>query len=412
MAVGALLGGATFGAGCSDDGGDGDRRPAEIRGAWERGEVQAHGDVFFSFDRVAVGSSADTVSWVTRRTRGDTGELAYSEMLAGADATSVDLPVADGGPAVLIPVGVAADAEGWAAVAATRDQPRGDNTGLLAWETRRTNARAPEVPPGVPLVPPPGVTGAPRLASIGRANGASLVAALVGGEVVLWSLPEGAGENGGGAAPPLAAWEASQPDLDLDGELTHLQVTGDGERFVLAGVDGEATAHVWTSTDGESWEAAADDRLPRDVGAVGLLTPVGTGEVVVGWLADEDSAPANATRATIQRLAGDDVFDAGAITSDAGARIDRVDLGGAALSPADRLVVVGAAVRSSGDRTPMVWVRHGDDWTPTRRPELTSRLDYELRAVTTTADGDRMLGIVTGVAHVDVETWRWHPPDD
>jgi hypothetical protein len=400
---------ATFGAGCSDDGGDGDRPPAEIRGAWERGEVQTHGDVFFTFDRVAVGGSPDTVAWVTRRTRGDTGDLAYSEMLAGADATSVDLPVADGGPAVLIPVGVATDAEGWAAVAATRDQPRGENTGLLAWQTRRTNASAPEVPPGVPLVPPPGVSGAPQLASIGRANGASLVAALVGGQVVLWSLPEGAGENGG-AAPPLAGWEASQPDLELDGELVHLRVTGDGERFVLAGVDDEAGGHVWTSTDGESWEPVPDDHLPGDVGAVGLLTPVAGGQVVVGWLADEDSAPANATSATIQRLEGDGLSDEGAITSDSGTRIDRIDLAGAARSPADRLVVVGAAVRSSGDRTPMVWVRHGGDWTPTRRPELTNRLDYELRAVTT--DDDRMVGIVTGVAHVDVETWRWHPPDD
>jgi hypothetical protein len=190
-----------------------------------------------------------------------------------------------------------------------------------------------------------------------------------------------------------------------------MRVNGDGERFVLAGVDAEAQAHVWTSTDGERWDPLPDDgeRLPTGVGAVGLLTPLAEGQVAAGWLADEDSAPANATSATIQRLEGDELSDQGTIVGDSGGSVDRVDLGGAALSPADRLVVVGTALRPSGDRAPMVWARQSDEWRASRQPELAGRLDYEARAVT--ADGDRLLALVTGVAHVDVESWRWRSPE-
>jgi hypothetical protein len=400
VVAGTLLGATTLGAGCSDDGDDDRQPPPEVGGSWERGAVRAHGDVYFGFDRVAVGSGPEALSWMSRRERGDTGQLAYSEVLAGADATSTDLPVAAGGPAVLIPVGVAADAEGWAAVAATRDQPRGDNTGLLAWQVRRTNGEAPQVPPGATLVPPPGVSGPPQLASIGRANGASAIAALVGGQVVVWSLPEG---------PTGAPWEVSQPELELDGTLVHLQVTGDGERFVLAGVDDRGRGHLWTSRDGRTWQALPDDRPPDGgVGAVGLLAPLDEGQVAVGWLADEDSAPANATRAIVQRLEGDRLVDEGAISRDTGNSIDRLDLGGATLSPAGRLVVVGAALRASGDRAPMLWARDSGTWASARRSDLTSRLDYELRAVA--IHDERMVALVTSVAHVDLETWNWRPP--
>jgi hypothetical protein len=411
--LGVLGTGATI-AGCSD-GDDDDPAPAEVRGDWERGAVWAHGDVYFSFDRVAVGSTPGTVSWVTRRASGATTELAYWELGAetGTDAASTELPVRPGGPAVLIPVGVATDGEGWVALAATRDTPRGDNTGLLAWQARRTPGQEAAVTPGVRLAPPAGVTGVPQQASVGRSDGTTMVVALYGGEVVLWSLPEA---TANGPAGPATSWEARQPDLGLEGddELVNLHITGDGERFVLAGVDNQARAHVWTSTDGDDWEPLsgdAGDPLPTEVGAVGLLAPLGDGEVALGWLADEDSAPANASSATIQRLAGDELRDQGVITGAATSDADRIDLGGATLSPAERLVVVGAALQPSGDRTPMVWAREAGDWTASEQPELIARLDYELRTVTAT-DDDRLVGLVTGITHVDVETWRWQPPDN
>lgn len=421
--IGALLAACTLvGAGVAACGGDEEEEPPEEVGvSWRRGETWGHRDVFFGFDRVAVGSSPDTVAWVSRRLDGDTAALAYSEIEAGgADTRHVDLPVA-GNPAVLIPVHAAVDEEGWAVVAATRDRPNAVNTGLVAWQALRSQHEA-DVGPGVRLVPPAGVSGPPELANVGRVDGTTVVAALFNGRPALWTAPDRTTTPPpGGRAVRPATWMGAQPDLGLDADLVNLRVVGDGERLVLAGVDDRARAHLWTSTDGERWEPLPRRRLPRNVGAVGLMARLDDRQVVVGWLADEGSAPWNATRATIQRLEGGELVDEGQIVAaddqgsggDSGGgggdvRIERLDLGGAVRSPGGRLVVVGAALRPNGDTTPMIWARDRDRWVPTSQPELAHRLDYEFRTVA--ASDQLMVGLVTPVAHVDVETWRWRPP--
>jgi hypothetical protein len=273
----------------------------------------------------------------------------------------------------------------------------------------------------VRLLPPEGMTGPPELANVGRVDGTTAVAALFDGRPAIWTAPDRTTRPG--RRP--SRWVGEQPALGLDTDLVNLHVAGDGERLVLAGVDDRGQGHLWTSTDGERWDPLPRRQLPDRVGAVGLLAPLDDGQVAVGWLADEDSAPWNATRVAVQRLDGQELADEGVIVAadhrDGGegddgdqdgsavpTRVERVDLGGATLSPGDRLVVVGAALRPNGDTTPMVWVRADGRWVPIDQPDLTHRLDYEFRAVA--ASDQLMVGLVTPLAHVDVETWRWQPP--
>jgi hypothetical protein len=133
--------------------------------------------------------------------------------------------------------------------------------------------------------------------------------------------------------------------------------------------------------------------------------------VLVGWLDDKDSAPWNATSATIQQLDPDgDVVDRGTLEAEPDNDIDRVHLTGATLSPEDRLVMVGAAVRADGVSTPMVWAEDDSTWHASEQANLAGHLDNEFRAVVSAGD-DRMVALAAAMSHPDVEAWRWRPGD-
>jgi hypothetical protein len=207
-------------------------------------------------------------------------------------------------------------------------------------------------------------------------------------------------------------WHVNYRDLGTGaGDLVSLRMIGDGRRLVLAGVESDGTAHLWTSSNGRDWEAVAAGDLPAEAGAVGLLSALQKGRVLIGWLDDEDSAPWNASSATLQQLEPDgDLLGEGTLEADPERDIDRVHLTGAALSPDDRLVVVGAAVRADGVSTPMVWAHAGDGWRPSEQANLAGHLDHEFRVVVSVGD-ERMVALATAMSHPDVEAWRWRPGD-
>ncbi|MGH9213741.1 MAG: hypothetical protein ACRD2C_24160 [Acidimicrobiales bacterium] len=383
----AVLGLITASCSSGDDG-----RLPEAQGRWERTGTWPHQDVT-SFDHVAVGATAGTVAWLTRRARGETGALAYLEMRHGDDPVEIEVPTPT--DRVVIPVAVATSEAGWAAVAVTRDLAHGENTGLMAWNA--SIGADPAIAPAE-VLPRLGEIAPPESVSIGRSTRTTVVTAVLDGVALTWDTTN-----------DQPGWEAAQPDLDLTEDLVSLRVVGDGDRLVLAGVDVAGAAHLWTSTNGDSWDRIASDRLPDDAGAVGLLASLGHDQVAVGWLDDEDSAPFSATATTVQLLEDDGLTDQGRITAD-GSDQERIDVSGATTSPDGRLVVVGAALRANGAPFPMVWVRDDDRWQASGQPDLVGRLDHVLRAVTTTRD-DTMVGLVTAVAHIDVETWRWRPAD-
>jgi hypothetical protein len=223
---------------------------------------------------------------------------------------------------------------------------------------------------------------------------------------VVWAQQEA---TSGGTGAWVAAADNFDLDLNAAATLRSLRVVGDGSRLVLAGVDDAGAPHLWTSQDGTAWSAVAADHLPDKVGAVGLLTPLAREAVAVGWLDDEKSAPFTATSATIQRLTGDEVADAGQLRASPDDGIERLHLAGATLSPEHKLVVVGGAVRSNGARTPMAWLRDGGEWHPTEQSGLRGHLDHEFRAVVTTRENDTMVAVATALEHPDVEAWQWRP---
>jgi hypothetical protein len=404
---------------CSSGSGE----PAEVRGRWERIERWEQRSSF-DFDRVATTSSPDAVAWFTRQPAADGGALAYWEIRDGDEAREVPVPIgtdttgarargrtaagraAAGTDQVLIPVAVATDDEGWAAVAVTRDRPAGENKGLMVWQARLADTVP--VRPGEMLPPPSGATGPPASVSVGRSADTIAVAAMYDGNPVVWSRT-------GNATPPGSAgatWKASYRELGTGtGALVSLRVLGDGRRLVLAGVESDGTTHLWTSSDGEDWEAVDAGDLPDKAGAVALLSALHKGRVLVGWLDDEDSAPWNATSATIQQLEPSGrLVDRGTLEADPERDIDRVHLTGATLSPNDRLVMVGSAVRADGVSTPMVWTRDGDTWRSSKQANLAGHLDHEFRVVVAAGD-ERMVALATAMSHPDVEAWRWRPGD-
>jgi hypothetical protein len=400
IAAGAMLLGAmagVAGAGCASE----SKTPLVLDGAWQRIDVWEQRSSF-DYDQVATGASPDAVGWLSRDA-GDAARLEYWEIRDGAEATGMPLPTPTA--PVIIPVGVATDDDGWAAAAVTRDRPKGANTGLLAW---RGHTRDQKAAPAQSLAPPTGTSAAPESVSVARSADHLAVAALYDGTPVVWS---GLDTATGGWAGGTDAWRspADPIDLGLDASLRSLRIVGDGTHLVLAGVDGQGAAHLWTSDDGATWSSVDAPRLPKKVGAVGLLTPLARGKVAVGWLGDEQSAPFNATSATIQRLSGTTLADDGALEATPDAGIDRLHLTSATLSPEHKLVVVGGAVRSSGARTPMVWLRDGGEWHPTKQAALNGHLDHEFRAVVTTRDNDAMVAIATALTHPDVEAWQWRP---
>jgi hypothetical protein len=394
----------------------GSSEPAEVSGRWDRIEHWEQRSSF-DYDRIATASSPDAVAWFTRQPANQGGGLAYWEIEGGGDPTQVDVPVGaavtvtDGVGAasvggrrrsVVIPVALATDSGGWAAVSVTRDVPRGPNTGLMAWQAR---AGASAVRPGRPLVPPRPGLGPPESVSVGRSIDTIAVAALYDGDPVIWTRQADKGRTDDSGDP----WRSGFRELDsARGKLTSLRLTGDGDRLVLAGVSADGTPRLWTSTDGHRWTTVDAARLPSRAGAVGLLTSLDDGALLVGWLDREASAPVNATSATLQQLDRHNrLVGEGTLTADRARHIDRVHLTGAARSPDDRLVVVGAAVGADGVSTPMAWAQDGDRWMPSRQATLAGHLDHEFRVVVR-AD-DRLLAIAAGMAHPDVEAWRWRP---
>jgi hypothetical protein len=392
--------------------------PPEARGRWDRIERWEQRSSF-DFDRVATTSSPDAVAWFTRQPAADGGGLAYWEIRDGEDPLEVPVPLGDQrgrprsaaprtevGNQVLIPVAVGTDAEGWAAVAVTRDRPAGENEGLMAWHGRLAGDEP--VGDGQLLPPPVDATGPPASVSVGRSADVIAVAATYDGDPVIWHRTGNRTPAGG----PPARWAVEEPELGTGaGSLVSLRLVGDGERLVLAGVEDDGTAHLWISTDGEDWDAVAGDDVPTGAGAVGLLAAVEQGEVLVGWLDDEDSAPWNATSATIQQLdASAAVTDRGTLEAEPDRDIDRVHLTGATLSPDRRLVMVGAAVRADGVSTPMVWAEDGDDWHASSQDNLAGHLDHEFRVVVSAGD-DQMLALAAAMSHPDVEAWRWRAGD-
>jgi len=401
----AGLAAATFA--CSSGSGD----PPEARGRWDRIDRWEQRSSF-DFDRVATTSSPDAVAWFTRQPQADGGGLAYWEIRDGEDAVEMPVPL-DGAAAgdavtdeqVLIPVAVATDDEGWAAVAVTRDRPAGENKGLMVWQSRL--AGDDEVAPGEVLPLPDGAAGPPASVSVGRSADTIAVAAMYDGDPVIWHRSGNRTRPGDGDE-----WEVSYREIGTGpGDLVSLRMIGDGRRLVLAGVEDDGTAHLWTSTNGRAWDAIAAGDLPARAGAVGLIAALRDGHALVGWLDDEDSAPWNATSATIQQLEPDgDVLDRGTLEAEPDVDIDRVHLTGATLSPDDRLVMVGAAVRADGVSTPMVWAEEDDAWHASSQANLAGHLDHEFRVVVSAGE-DRMVALAAALSHPDVEAWRWRPGD-
>ena len=395
-AIGVVVCAAGFGlAGVADSSGD-EAPPPEVSRGWQRTDAWPHPDVV-AYDNVAVGSGLNTVAWFTRRGHGDVDAVAYREIKDGDDAVELDLQTPDTG--VVIPVAVAIELDRWTAVAVSRDTAEGPNTGLMAW-TGGSLDGGPISTGSALQLPAASITAdeplAPKTVSAAQLGETSVVTAVVNHRALVWRSTDAG-----------ASWSSPSLAGGADDALVSVKMASDGERLVLAGVEAAGPAHLWTSTDGESWDETTTARLPDDVGSVGLLAVLEPGRVAVGWLDDEPSAPFNATSMVVQVLDGDGLSQEGRITArDTGSQ--RVDPSGASLSPSGRLVVVGAALRANGTATPMVWVRDRNRWQPTEQAELVARFDYQFRAVATTRDG-RMIGLVSALNHIDMESWLWQP---
>ena len=418
-------------AACSSGDEAPDEPPPEVADSWARTDVWEHSDVL-AYDRVAVGASPDTLAWVTRRGQGDTGALAYAELRGNGEPTAVDLAdptppaappgappaaAAAGSDQVLIPVATACGDSLWAALAVTRDSPRGDNTGLVAWQGARSpdgfragtggSAGAGQAAvPATRLPLPDGVDGVPEAAGAAVMDETAVAVALVGNDPVVWH------STGDGSAAAADRWVAVDGlDLDVTGDVVSLRVSADAERFVLAAVDRSGHARLWTSTDGDEWSAVEAGNLPDSSGGVALLNPVSGGRIVVGWFStgDGEAAPNSAAEITVQSVDGDQLVDEGTVAADDEHNMARVDVNAASLSPDDRLVLVGAAVRPSNEVVPMVWAQDGDRWTASEQTELAGRIDYEMRAAVPTRDA--LVALVTNRTHIDVESWHWQRPE-
>lgn len=368
---------------------DADAGPTAELDGWRRGDVWRQPDVAGAYDRVAVRGHLDGISWVTRAGDGGAG-LAHWEMASdgSVERTALAMPP----DPVAIPIDVAGDLQGWAVVAVTRDQPTGHNTGLVAWRASLGEAPAAAEPLAMPE------DGLPDRVVVGRAHGTSIVAGVTQGDLVTWLHD---GDSGG--------WQTGRPDLGPDVELVTADLAGDSDRFLLAGVDADGRGHLWSSTDGVAW-TALDGDLPSGLASVRLLGPLAVGETAVGWLAaGGEDAPFSGPSVQIQRVNGEAVIDEGTIRAE-DVDVPAVSVAGAAVSPDDALVVVGAAWPEPGHRSPMLWVRLHDGWQASRQTGLVDRTDHELRAITSDWSTS-MTAIVTPFPqHVDVEAWEWRAP--
>jgi hypothetical protein len=397
-------------AGCSKS----DPQFEELRG-WERVETMPHADVI-PYDRVATTAGPNGVAWLTWASRRD-DMLAYHEVGEGDEVQETALS-APGVP-VLIPIGVATDGDGWVAVAATRDRANGGNTGLMAWQPRPSGASGSSASTGSPSsgasAPTPAAAAPrgqmlalpqrglpqPEAVNAGRAAGTNLVAGVSDGQVVAWrSTDDG------------RRWQGSVLDLGVDTDLVAIDLVGHGTSLVLAGVDADGGAHLWTSPDGLMWNPAPTEDLPQGVRSVTLLASLDEDQLALAWLAggegDDSSSARTGSTATVQRFDGRQVIDEGTIEARPEAGIPTFSLDGATLSPEGNLVVVGTASPEARTGVPMIWLRDGDTWEPSPQRELAGRVDYQFRAITTTPNGE-MVGLVTPANHIDLEVWRWAP---
>jgi hypothetical protein len=388
----AVVVGGVSAAGCSKS----DPQFEELRG-WQRVETLPHADVI-PYDRVATTAGPNGVAWLTWATRRNDA-LAYHEV--GEDGQVHEIALAAPGVPVLIPLGVATDGDGWVAVAATRDRPNGANTGLMAWQpaSGSGSASAANAPRGQMLAPPERGLGQPQAVNAGEAGGTSVVAGVVDGRVVAWRSTDS------------RRWRGAVLDLGLDADvdLTAIDLVGHAGQLILAGVDADGGAHLWTSSDGLTWDPGPSDGLPHGVRSVTLLASLGDDQLALAWIAGGDdggSNPRTGSTATVQRFDGRSIVDEGTIEARPDAGIPTFSLDGATLSPDGRLVVVGTASPRADTGVPMIWLRDGKTWEPSPQRELAGRVDYQFRTITTTRDG-QMLGLITPATHVDLEVWRW-----
>ena len=415
----------TAACGTDSDGDDGER-PPELSG-WTRSLRVGHEDVI-THDHVAVASDGTSLVWVTWG-RGSDPELSVKtlgpaaeskgEGLAMPEASSLPVLQAagDSGP-VVIPHVAAISGTAWTAVATVRDQPGEEKkSGLVAWQGDTAASTGDRVAPSVLTLPDGRQPAHPR-AAVGRVGEVAVIATLTS-EVATddpeeYYKPTGLTtwrSTGGGE------WVEATPQLGLDAPLAGIGLTGDGAQLVLAGVDREGRAHLWTSPDGTDWDAVTDELLPTDVAGVGTLTTAAEGTVAVAWhLGDLENDPlgtfGGASR--VQTFSDGRVDDHGNVTFDREARLGQADIRGVVARPDGRLVVAGTAqTREGEDPVPMVWTQVGDEWVASEQPELTGRLDCAMRSLA--ADGDDadagLRAVVTCFTHVDVEQWQWQPPE-
>lgn len=406
----------------TDDDGE---QPPELSG-WTRSLRVGHGDVV-AHDHVAVAGDGTSLVWVTWARDSDSMLSASvwtpdtsdgGAALAMPEASSLPVLQAagDSGP-VVVPHVAAISGTTWTAVATVRDQPGEEKSGLVAWQGDTDASSGDRVAPSVLTLPDGRQPAHPRTA-VGRVGEVTVIATLTS-EVATddpeeYYRPTGLTmwrSTGGGE------WIEATPRLGLDAPLAGIGLTGDGAQLVLAGVDREGRAHLWTSPDGTDWDEVTDELLPTDVAGVGTLTTAREGTVAVAWhLGDLDHDPlgtfGGASR--VQTFSDGRVDDHGNVTFDQDAPLRQADIRGVVARPDGRLVVAGTAqTREGDDPVPMVWTQVGDEWVASEQTEFTGRLDCAMRSLA--ADGDDadagLRAVVTCFTHVDVEQWQWQTPE-
>jgi hypothetical protein len=339
------------------------------------------------YDQVAVAPAGDGAVWFTRS--GGNGDGLAVATMSGGQVTGEDEVTAPDG--IAIPVGVAADDAGWTAVAVTRDRPDGTNTGVVVWRLPGVASQAAR-PESLDVS---GVV--PGAITVGRADGVSVVAGMVGGTVATWV------SDGG-------RWAMGTPDLGV-GPVASARVTGAGDGFVLAVVARDGSPSVWASPDGLAWSQLDVPDPGTGLAAVGMLAPVDGGEAVaVGWLAGDvaDEAPLDAADVVVHLVEGTAVTPFGTISAEPGDGVERIDVNAAARRD-DWLLVAGATVAGDGSVRPGLWAGSGEEWARSSQEELVRQPDVEFRTLGPSGD-DALYGLLTERGGLDVHLWHTVAP--